>query len=71
MNNPGIKNKGKSRPETSRDPGIWQNPVPENPGIENLDPDGAWSLVHPLSIIKRYNLLQEVAMIQMIQKLSN
>ena len=38
LNNPGIKNKGKSRPEKSRDPGIWQNPVPENPGIENLDP---------------------------------
>ena len=42
LNNPGIKNKGKSRPEKSRDPGIWQNPVPENPGIENLDPARAW-----------------------------
>ena len=30
--------KGKSRPEKSRDPGIWQHPVPENPGIEILDP---------------------------------
>ena len=38
LNNPGIKNKGKSRPGKSRDPGIWPNPVPENPGIENLDP---------------------------------
>ena len=36
--NPGIKNIGKSRPEKSRDPGIWQNPVPKNPGIEILDP---------------------------------
>ena len=36
--NPGIKNIEKSRPEKSRDPGIWQNPVPENPAIENLDP---------------------------------
>ena len=35
--------KGKSRPEKSRDPGIWQNPVPENPGIENLDPARACS----------------------------
>ena len=42
LNNPGIKNKGKSRPGKSRDPGIWPNPVPENPGIENLDPARAW-----------------------------
>ena len=35
--------KGKSRPEKSRDPGIWQNPVPENPGIKNLDPARACS----------------------------
>ena len=45
--NPGIKNIGKSRPEKSRDPGIWQNPVPKNPGIEILDPvracSGAWA----------------------------
>ena len=34
---------GKSRPEKSRDPGIWQNPVPENPWIENLDPARACS----------------------------
>ena len=40
--NPGIKNIGKSRPEKSRDPGIWQNPVPKNPGIEILDPARAW-----------------------------
>ena len=40
--NPGIKNIGKSRPEKSRDPGIWQNPVPKNPGIEILDPVRAW-----------------------------
>ena len=38
-----IKNIGKSRPEKSRDPGIWQNPVPKNPGIEILDPVRAWS----------------------------
>ena len=31
--NPGIKNKGKSRPEKSRDPGIWKNPVPKIPGL--------------------------------------
>ena len=43
--NPGIKNIGKSRPEKSRDPGIWQNPVPKNPGIEILDPVRAWSIV--------------------------
>ena len=36
--NPGIKNIGKSRPGKSRDPGIWPNPVPKNPGIEILDP---------------------------------
>ena len=42
--NPGIKNIGKSRPEKSRDPGIWQNPVPKNPGIEILDPVRACSL---------------------------
>ena len=48
LNNPGIKNKGKSRPGKSRDPGIWPNPVPENPGIENLDPARAWSRpMHP------------------------
>ena len=41
--NPGIKNIGKSRPETYRDPGIWQNPVSKNPGIEILDPVMAWS----------------------------
>ena len=41
--NPGIKNIGKSRPEKSRDPGIWQNPVPKNPGIEILDPVRACS----------------------------
>ena len=35
--NPGIKNIGKSRPEKSRDPGIWKNP-----GIEILDPVRAW-----------------------------
>ena len=40
--NPGIKNIGKSRPEKSRDPGIWQNPVLKNPGIEILDPARAW-----------------------------
>ena len=39
----GIKNIGKSRPEKSRDPGIWQNPVPKDPGIEILDPARAWS----------------------------
>ena len=39
---PGLKNIGKSRPEKSRDPGIWQNPVPINPGIEILDPARAW-----------------------------
>ena len=43
--NPGIKNIGKSRPEKSRDPGIWQDPVPKNPGIEILDPARAWSPV--------------------------
>ena len=41
--NPGIKNIGKSRPEISRDPEIWQNPVPKNPGIEILDPARACS----------------------------
>ena len=41
--NPGIKNIGKSRPEKSRDPGIWQNPVPKNPGIVILDPVRACS----------------------------
>ena len=46
LKNPGIKNKGKSRPEKSRDPGIWQNPAPENPGIENLDPARAWNPLH-------------------------
>ena len=40
--NPGIKNIGKPRPETYRDPGIWQNPVSKNPGIEILDPARAW-----------------------------
>ena len=40
--NPGIKNIGKSRPETYRDHGIWQNPVSKNPGIEILDPARAW-----------------------------
>ena len=35
--NPGTKNIGKSCPEKSRDPGIWQNP-----GIEILDPVRAW-----------------------------
>ena len=40
--NPGIINIGKSRLEKSRDPGIWQNPIAENPGIENLDPAKAW-----------------------------
>ena len=42
-NNPGIENKGKSRPEKSRDPGIWQNPVPKIPGLKiwiPLGPDG-------------------------------
>ena len=39
-NNPGIKNKGKSRPEKSRDPGIWQNPVPKIPGLKILIPLG-------------------------------
>ena len=43
--NHGIKNIGKSRPEKSRDPGIWQNPVPKNPGIEILDPVRAWCSV--------------------------
>ena len=33
-NNPGIENKGKSRPEKSRDPGIWQNPVPKIPDLK-------------------------------------
>ena len=53
--NPGIKNIGKSRPEKSRDPGIWQNPVPKNPGIEILDPARACSwVVHcciPVSLL--------------------
>ena len=48
--NPGIKNIGQSRPEKSRDPGIWQNPVPKNPGIEILDPVRAWSLVANLAL---------------------
>ena len=43
--NPGIKKIGQSHPEKSRDPGIWQNPVPKNPGIEILDPARAWSNV--------------------------
>ena len=38
-NNPGIENKGKSRPEKSRD---LTKSRPENPGIENLDPARAW-----------------------------
>ena len=42
--NPGIKNIGKSRPEKSRDLGIWKDPIPENPGIEILDPARACSL---------------------------
>ena len=39
-NNPGIENKGKSRPEKSRDPGIWQNPVPKIPGLKIWIPLG-------------------------------
>ena len=50
--NPGIKNIGKSR-----DPGIWQNPVPpdgvpENPGIEILDPVRACSPAHWFDLLK-------------------
>ena len=41
---------GKSRPKKSRDPGIWQNPVQKNPGIEILDPARAW-LLHAQSFI--------------------
>ena len=40
LKNPGIKNKGKSRPEKSRDPGIWQNPVPKIPGLKIWIPLG-------------------------------
>ena len=39
-NNPGIENKGKSRPEKSRDPGIRQNPVPKIPGLKIWIPLG-------------------------------
>ena len=53
--NPGIKNIRKSRPEKSRDPGIWQNPVPKNPGIEILDPVRAWWQLDAASLGERWN----------------
>ena len=35
------KNSGYTLPEKSQDPGILQNPVPQIPGLKNLDPVGA------------------------------
>ena len=43
-NNPWIKIKGKSRPEKSLDPGIWQNPVPKISGLKILIPLGLLSI---------------------------
>ena len=54
--NPGIKNIQKSRPEKSRDPGIWQNPVPKNPGIEILDPVRAWSRDDDYNLQRQSNI---------------